>query len=728
MHLYRIPMLIMFLLMSISISSASLYPITDDSLAKAAQKMKKKDYRGARDTALKSGTGPARHLLLGMSAYRLEDWDEAERHLARAAENFPLLGDFALYYRASALNHQLRYREALPLLDRLEKDYPDSPLLQSACFLSAETLFQDRQFQAAGDAYRLFVERYPDCNDALKASYRMALCLENLGNATGAAAEFRNIWLKNPGKDVARDAEADLNRLREKGVVIQPCTGEEIFGRGLALFELKKYRDALAVFSSIARESLPEQLRGKLAFKSAMSLYLSKKNTEAEQALARLASPESPYREFAMEAFYWHARTLERLGRKESAGTALMKLVETAPASDMADDALYYTGMMMKNSGARSEALAVFDRLLKEYPRSPFASRVLWENGWSRYRSGDYPAAAELFGKLLTDGAYREKALYWQIRSFEAAGSGESARRALAVLLDEYPTGFYAMNLEKEKGIRNRVTPSLDKTVLSTLPVPDGQERAKALISLGLYQEARMEITAMRKRISSGSVSSMDIASLYLAMEDYRSAMRLYSPSNPGKKSGRSSRTWAILYPPAFAESVSRNAAVNRISENLTYALIRAESNFFPEARSPVGALGLMQLMPATAKDTARQMHETVTMPQLTIPEVNVKIGTRYLKGLLTRFNGNLVSAVAAYNAGPSPVLRWRKNMPGLREDEFIESIPYGETREYVKRVLAGMEVYRRLYGSEEPSPLAMSVAAPVQSDYSSSQAPAPQQ
>ncbi len=721
MYLYRIPVLIVILLLSISISSASLYPLADDNLARAAQRMKKKDYRGARETASKAVAGPGRDLLLGMSAYRLDNWDEAERQLAGAVEHFPLLGDFALYYRASALNHLVRYRESISLLARLEKEYPESPLLQAASFLNAEALFQDGQFQAALEAYRNFIADYPEGSDALKASYRIAACSEKLGDTAGAAAELRRIWLKHPGKDVADEAEEDLKRLRDKGVAVQSFTAEELFGRGLALFDLKKHRDALAVFSSVPPESLPEQLRGKQAFKSAMSLYLSKRNTEAEQAFARLASPESPYREYAVEASYWHARTLERLSRKESACAALMKLAETSPGSDLADDALYHAGMIMKNTGAGSEALAVFARLLNGYPRSPLASRVLWENGWSRYRAGDFPAAAELFGRLLADDAFREKALYWQYRSLEAGGSAETARRILALLLEEYPTGFYALNLEKEKGLRATATPSLDKTVLATLQVPDGPERAKALISLGLYQEARMEISAMRKRIPSGPAATMDVAKLYLAMEDYRSAMRLYSPRNPAKKTARSSRTWAILYPPAFAESVSRNAAANRISENLTYALIRAESNFFPEARSPVGALGLMQLMPATAKDTARQMHETVTMPELTIPEVNVRIGTRYLKGLLTRFNGNLVSAVAAYNAGPTPVLRWRKNLAGLREDEFIESIPYSETREYVKRVLAGMEVYRRLYGGEEPSPFAMTMKAPVQGAYSTS-------
>ncbi len=725
MYLYRIPVLITILLMSISISSASLYPLADDNLAKAGQRMKKRDYRGARDTALKAGTGPARDLLLGMSAYRLEKWDEAERLLAAAADGLPLLGDFALYYRASALNHLLRYREALSLLARLEKDYPDSPLLRSGCFLNAETLFQDGQFRAALETYRHFIENYPEGSDSLKASYKIAACIEKLGDFNGAAAALRVLWLKYPGRDVAREAEADIERLRKSGATVQPYTAEEMFARGIALLDLKKYRDALAVFSSIPAGSLPEKYRGKLAFKSAMALYLSKKNTEAEQAFARLASQESPYREYALEAYYWHARTLERLGRDESACAALLKLAETRPDSDLADDALYQAGLILNKSGNKSKAREVFDRLLRTYPHSSLSSRVLWESGWSRYRAGDYPAAADMFGRLTDDGTYREKALYWQVRSLEAAGSGESARRVLAHLLDEYPTGFYALNLEKEKGLNSGTTPSLGRNILATIPIPRGFERAKSLISLGLHEEARMEISATRNRISSGSSGIMDIARLYLAMEDYRSAMRLYSQKNSAQKAERSPQTWAILYPPAFAETVSRNAVDNRISENLAYALIRAESNFFAEARSPVGALGLMQLMPATAKDTARQMRETVTIPQLTIPEVNVRIGTRYLKGLLNRFNGNLVSAIAAYNAGPSPVLRWRKNLSGLREDEFIESIPYGETREYVKRVLAGMEIYRRLYGGEEPSSLAMAAKAPVQGGYSSAQASA---
>jgi soluble lytic murein transglycosylase len=204
-------------------------------------------------------------------------------------------------------------------------------------------------------------------------------------------------------------------------------------------------------------------------------------------------------------------------------------------------------------------------------------------------------------------------------------------------------------------------------------------------------------------------------------MDDYRSAMGLFQQGHLVTDTGNTPSVWAAIYPAGFHELVSRHTANVGLDEGLTYALIRAESNFLPTARSPVGALGLMQLMPATARETARSTGDDVTSPQLTNPEVNIRIGTRHLKDLLIRFNGNIVSAVAAYNAGSTPVRRWRKNFPTLQEDEFIENIPYPETREYVKKVLASREVYRRLYSLNEsaatvpaPSPIQEKSALPA--------------
>jgi len=239
-------------------------------------------------------------------------------------------------------------------------------------------------------------------------------------------------------------------------------------------------------------------------------------------------------------------------------------------------------------------------------------------------------------------------------------------------------------------------------------------ERAQALIELGLYEEAGKELAALKRRKGTTFRGSLGHAGLYLAMNDYRSAMGLLHQDALTTDIGNSPSAWAILYPAGFHEIVTRHTLNNGLDQCLTFALIRAESNFLPTARSPVGALGLMQLMPSTAKGIARGLGIDASTPQLTNPEENIRIGTRHLKDLIRRFNGNLVSAVAAYNAGATPVLRWRKNFPNLREDEFIENIPYPETREYVKKVLAAMEVYRQLYGLEETA-ASVPPPAPIQ-------------
>jgi soluble lytic murein transglycosylase len=125
---------------------------------------------------------------------------------------------------------------------------------------------------------------------------------------------------------------------------------------------------------------------------------------------------------------------------------------------------------------------------------------------------------------------------------------------------------------------------------------------------------------------------------------------------------------------------------------------MRAESGFNPVVKSPAGAIGLMQLMPATAKATAREKGAFDPL-QLTVPDYNIKLGTRHFRDLMKSYDGDVIYSIAAYNAGSSAVERWRKNLKGLAKDEFIESIPYQETRDYVKKVYASAATYRQLYG-----------------------------
>lgn len=704
MYCRHISFLIVILLCCISVSRASLIPPEDQSLVLAAERLSEENYSEARVAALQARPGPTKDFVLGVTAYHLEKWDEAERYLATSPDCFPLLGDVALSYRATALVKLSRPAEALVHLEKLRKEYPDSPYARSALLHTADILFQQERFREALKAYQDFRASYPSGNDSLKALLHAALCREKLGDIDEAIIQLREIWLDYPAKSIARQAEAELERLRNTTATVATYTPAELFKRACLLLDQQHYREAASAFSNLSPDDMPEKQRGQLAFNTAMTQYRLRKNTEAIESFSHLASAESPYPEYAQEASYRLGHLLDRTGKDDEAVQIFLKLAKDHPGSPLADNALFYAALIRKHDGAHQEALVLFEKILDDYPASSHAPRALWETAWSHYLSGDFPKAATTFALLANDGAWREKAIYWQARALEACGDRNSARPLYALLQKEFPTGFYALYIEKETGNSGTPIPALNGFVAAPLPEPRGMERAQALISLGLLAEARTELAAAKKRNGKAFRGSLAHAGLYLAMNDYRSAMALFNNKDLLDEGNNNPFLWTILYPAGFKEIVTRHTANMSIDESLTFALIRAESNFLPTARSPVGALGLMQLMPATAKATAEGMGAPVSNHHLTKPEINVKLGTRYLRDLITRFNGNLVSAVAAYNAGSTPVRRWRKNFPTLREDEFIENIPYAETREYVKKVLAAAEIYRRLYGMKDSS------------------------
>jgi soluble lytic murein transglycosylase len=286
----------------------------------------------------------------------------------------------------------------------------------------------------------------------------------------------------------------------------------------------------------------------------------------------------------------------------------------------------------------------------------------------------------------------REKALYWYGRSLGAVNDQAGAQAAFTELLTDYPLGYYALIYKRMANVKEEALPSTPvRNIIETLPLPTGLERVKALITLGLYDEAAKELSAQKK-----TKSVLGYARLYLEMENYAAAINLLKNERFSKPDKETISLWNTSYPLAYRDHVNKNAAANSLPEGLIYSIIRAESSFSPTAKSPVGATGLMQLMPSTA--TAIAKSGPLAAGSLNRPELNIRFGAKHLKDLLDLYKGDLVLVVAAYNAGSTNVARWQKSFGTLPQDEFIESITFKETREYVKKVLAGIEVYERLY------------------------------
>jgi soluble lytic murein transglycosylase len=691
---------ILILLLTVTLEhsslSAPLFPLREQTLQMTAEALKARNYLDARDSAIKAPNGPIRNFLLGVASYRLGKWEETVNYLATSEKDFALLADYALYYRADALTRLARYNEALELLEKLKKNYPASPLSRAVNSLYADTLFNKKDYQGALSAYETFIEMHPSGKDALKASLQAALCREAMGDKENAVSELRSIWINYPNTPVATQAESNLQRLKSENVPVPPFTTDEMFKRGSILYDRRKYNEALVIFEALSRQSLTNDLTMELAFKTAQTLFKFRRYTEAEQAFTKLAT--CPDKKISYEAAYWLARTLDKTGKEQQAIASYLKLVDSFPKSELADDALFHAALLNKTNGEHPGANILLDRLIDQYPSSVFRSRAFWEKAWTSYLAKNYKTAANCLNQLLDFVPYREKALYWLGKAEEASGDKASADAAFARLVEDYPFGFYTQWYKKDAGLKNVQLPSLDIETVSSTPLPSGYDRAKALISLGLFDEAGMELSAI-KRKGVGKSRVVDLARLYWEIKDYHSALGCFP-----KVDRNNLATWGFSYPIVFRESITRCAADYGIPESLAYSIIRAESRFSPTALSPVGAVGLMQIMPSTAKKLASGKSIVINKIRLTSPDLNISLGLKHFKNLLVRFNGKLVPAVAAYNSGATPVDRWLKMSGTLRNDEFIENIPYPETREYVKNVLTNMELYNSLYNLEKPT------------------------
>ena len=695
--------------------AADLYPLPDGQIATAALLFRQRNYRDAWESASKAPQAGVRAFILGISAARLENWGDAANQLATAADSFPLLADYALYNEACALSRLARFSDALAPLQRLLRDFPDSPLVRSAQLLYADAFYDMKDFTSAHTAYQKFIEKFPSGTDSLSAAHKSALCLDQLGDSTGAVAAFKTIRLKYPASTFAAKAENELSRLAARGVRIDPYTPEELLRRAMTLYDLKRYDEAVQALQDVPPAAQPAGTADRFRLKAGQALFKSRHYKDAETAFSSLQANKTN-RETSDESGYWLAKTLDRTGRGDEACNVFIKLAESSASPELADRALFEAAFIRKGQKRGTDALALLKRILLIHPASSLKQSVNWQIAWESYQAGAMKTAAEYFKPLTGVDTYREKALYWYGHALSAAGDSPGAQGAIATLLTEFPFGFYAQSYRKEVklGADEMVFPAV--TLGEMLPLPAGFDRVKALITLGLTDEARKELAITKKKsvVKNGSIKGL--ARLYLEMEDYNGAYNLLRDERPRRFGKDTIYQWGISYPLVYRDQVAKLAAAHNVPESLVYAIIRAESSFLPTALSPAGAVGLMQLMPSTAKTIASGGKGKLDANSLTNPSTNIRFGVQHLRDLLTLYKGNLVLAIAAYNAGSGNVNRWRKAVGELPSDEFVESIPYPETREYVKKVLSSTEIYNRMYKLDNPTAAAtVSPPPPVQ-------------
>ncbi len=352
-------------------------------------------------------------------------------------------------------------------------------------------------------------------------------------------------------------------------------------------------------------------------------------------------------------------------------------------------------------AGRRGTALELLASLVLLDPSSGAVADELFRAAFDSFRAGRPAEAAALYDEISAvyrEPAIRRRATYWSARSREKAGDAAAARLLFASLLPGTSADVYALWAARALGVSLPAAPESPEPKSGGAPGDDDQPGppSRELLACGLSDLA--EDTAEEDGLDD------PVFSAQLASErgDHRRAAVLLKQRWPElgtpEEGSVPPSVRRAFYPISHAGVVRDASRSAGVPEALVLGLIRQESVFSPDIRSRAGAVGLMQLMPATGRALHRREKQK-GRPDLADPAVNVRLGVTYLKQLLDQFDGDLVLVLSAYNAGPGRARRWKKELGSLPADEFVESIPLPESRLYVKRVLFFEGAYAALYG-----------------------------
>ncbi len=317
-----------------------------------------------------------------------------------------------------------------------------------------------------------------------------------------------------------------------------------------------------------------------------------------------------------------------------------------------------------------------------------------------RLNKQDWEGIDNLIDQLPSDLKYKDRWRYWRARSLdETAKNADSRQRAYDIYRElAKQRSFYgflsADRLDLHPSLNNR-TSERDEQRLEELANQPALIRARELYYNQQYAYARSEWYQGTRNLKE--------------QEHYLAARlaRRWGWYAQGIRSAIASKQWDDLllrFPLTMHELALSASQQHKIDSQLIFAVIRQESAFTTDAISPAGAYGLMQLMPRTAKETARKVKAKYRRrSQLHDPQFNINLGSAYLARLLKRFNGNRALAASAYNAGPHRTGQWLAKRGKLPLDAWIETIPFSETRQYVQNVLSYSAIYSKLLGKTEP-------------------------
>lgn len=593
----------------------------------------------------------------GKSEFDTGRYAETIESLSEAYKRLPVVRDYILFYLSRSYSESGNISESNLRIQELLKDYPLSPLRKRARGLEIKNLIASGAIFYNAEILESYVRDYPEAHDI---KFLFAQHLKDKGETERAKAVFKNIYLSSDGM---------LSKIAFNELTASDITLQDIIEKAANLTNAMEFKKA----ESALREALAKddgQRRIEIIKKLGHVLFKQKRYKESADAYEKAGD------------HYLKAKALYRAGDKTGFDRVLKKL--SLMDDKRTGSLLILAALDKRRNGKINEALNLYQTIKEKYP--PEAESAQWGIAWTYYRAGSYQKALDVF-TYLYDNYSNSKYLYWKAQSLErTGGNADHIYRQLAVKTQD----FYSIlpQIKKSHGTEN--PPSLEPSGYK----PFKSERIEILLEAGMTKEAAAELSAIARKTTNPD----ELISVSLKLQEcgeYREALTLLSRL-PSRETVRN-----ILYPLAHWHIVRDVSDKYGIDPFIILSIMREESRFDTQARSQAGALGLMQLMPQTAYAIDKKVNLNIkSQDHIFDIKANINLGSYYITSLLKEF-GSLPPAIAAYNAGEDIVRKWQKAGNYKSLDEFIEDIPYEETKNYTKRVITTYFEYHKYTGKK---------------------------
>ena len=560
--------------------------------------------------------------------------------------------------------------------------------------------------------------------DADAARLGLAGALEAAGDTTGALDALREAQLRHRTADAFVAARRESARLAgARGVDIRPFNQDEYRTLVRRLRSASRYAPALDLLDEWAAAHPAAAASDRHALERVTTLYDQRDNAAAV-AGCRAFAEQHPASPLLPDVRLTDFRLAVRMGDTARASRLGLDLWEgrvSGATTRQRRAAALLLGAYLVAVGDVDGGLALFRGLFETATRPDDQRSLLWRAGVAALRVGQNERALGNLRSLVDrqpDGDLALAAQYWLAVATARAGDRSAAVRRFESLAATYPYHYYGLTarqrLAELAGEEAAPTPRrIDFPSLGVTAAARGRAEFKAAMALaraGLVEDAAWYLRRLLDRRRGDRGLALLAARASAAAGDHAAVARVVVNHFGGflnrPARGMPRDFWTLVYPRPFWETVVQSAGVHGVDPTLLVSLMRQESRFDPEARSAVGAVGLLQVMPYTAEALAvRAGVGRIMKPDgldeaaLTDPAVNTAIAARLNADLLELFDGVRAPVIASYNAGEERVADWWEGARGLRQDFFVDTIPYSETRRFVREVLANYAAYQRVYG-----------------------------